>query len=105
MAHPKAFEIAAESIIGELATSKFHRSYLSHFGVDPKVTAKIWDMIKPDLPPRTKCHHLLWALMLLKVYNTENILSSWVGVSDNTFRKHAWSIIKIISKQKKKVVS
>ena len=106
VAHPKAFEIAAEDIIGELAPYEFHKQYVGHFGVDSCVSAKIWDLIQgEDLAPKTKCHHLLWALYLLKVYNTEVVLSRCIGVHPNTFRKFAWPIIRAIANQKAKVVS
>lgn len=105
MAHPSAFKFAAELIIGECGEAEFRRKYITHFGIDPVVTSKVWDLIKPVISHKTKPSHLLWALLLLKTYNSEEILSSLVGRTPKTFRKHAWYIIESISKQAKEVVS
>ena len=105
MAHPSAFKFAAELIIGECGEAEFRRKYISHFGIDPVLTSKVWDLIKPVISHKTKPSHLLWALLLLKTYNSEEILSSLVGRTPKTFRKHAWYIIESISKQAKEVVS
>ena len=105
MAHPKAFEIAAEDLIGDSNPSQSHQKYVAHFGVDSLVTAKIWDMTKPSLPTKVKPKHLLWALMFMKVYNSELVLASWAGVTPKTYRKYCWMIIEAIAKQVRNVVS
>lgn len=105
MAHPKAFEIAAEDLIGDSNPSQSHQKYVAHFGVDSLVTAKIWDMTKPSLPTKVKPKHLLWALMFMKVYNSELVFASWAGVTPKTYRKYCWMIIEAIAKQVRNVVS
>lgn len=105
MAHPNAFKIATELIIEDCNEYDFKRKYTANFGYDWVLHVKIWDMIKPIIPPKTKPKHLLWALMFLKVYNSEMVLSSWTGVTPKTFRKHMWPVVKAISEQAKQVVS
>ena len=41
--------------------------------------------------------HLLWALMLIKIYATEDVLSGIAGVTEKTYRKWAWKFIKAVS--------
>ena len=50
--------------------------------------------------------HLLWALMLLKTYETEPGIASWVGgIDEKTLRKWAWVFIEEISFLEPEVVS
>ena len=34
--------------------------------------------------------HLLWSLLFLKTYSTEEILAAQVGANEKTFRRWAW---------------
>jgi hypothetical protein len=58
------------------------------------------------MPKCARPKHLLWALLLLKVYGTETLLSSFVGgVTEKTYRKWAWCFIDGIAKLESAVVS
>lgn len=37
--------------------------------------------------------HLLWGLMLMKVYATEDVLANIAKATEKTFRKWAWAFI------------
>ncbi|KAL9183038.1 hypothetical protein ACHAXT_004825 [Thalassiosira profunda] len=75
------------------------RRYKAHFGIVPGVCADIWAMINPreEISPYAKPVHLLWGLMLMKVYSTEEVLSGIAGVTEKTYRKWAWTFIRATS--------
>jgi hypothetical protein len=84
----------------ETYTSKqlFH----SLFGTSPEICAKLWTMLSTEANmdiDRLACpKHLLWGLMLLKIYATEPILSSLAGGCDvQTFRKWTWQFVAAIA--------
>ena len=55
------------------------RRFRSHFGTTPALCAYLWDRIdKLSLPAGAKWYHLLWALLFLKLYATEEVLSGMV---------------------------
>lgn len=67
------------------------RKFRQHFGVTPTICAEVWAILA-DLdyhPSHAVPRHLLCGLLFLKVYATEQILSSLSGLSEKTFRK--WS--------------
>jgi hypothetical protein len=49
--------------------------------------------------------NLLWGLLFLKVYGTEDVLSDMVGTTRNTFRKWAWKIVEVLDDMEAEVVS
>lgn len=71
------------------------RKFKAYFGATPQICADIWQMINPheEISSYAKPVHLLWALMLIKVYATEEVLSGIAGVTEKTFRKWAWKFI------------
>jgi hypothetical protein len=74
-----------------------------HFGVGTHVTAIIWSTItKPD---GAEPHHLLWTLLFLKVYASEEVLSNLIGVCTNTYRKWVWPMLSAIQQMESQVVS
>ena len=83
------------------------RRYKAHFGIVPGVCADIWAMINPreEISPYAKPVHLLWGLMLMKVYSTEEVLSGIAGVTEKTYRKWAWTFIRATSDLSYSVVS
>lgn len=48
--------------------------------------------------------HLLWALLFLKVYGTESVLSSKCNCDEKTFRTKVWSILKALDGVKPSVI-
>jgi hypothetical protein len=68
---------AAHSFI-TLTQSLNINSYRPHFGVGPRVTAIIWS--KTTKPDGAKPHHLLWTLLFLKVYASEEVIINPIRV-------------------------
>ena len=72
--------------------NKYKRdAWMSYFGATPGVAAELWNrmvghgILVPDSRPR----YLLWALLFLRVYNTEKMNRFTSRVSEKTFRE--WS--------------
>ncbi|KAI2493259.1 hypothetical protein MHU86_21296 [Fragilaria crotonensis] len=58
------------------------RDFRSHFGVSPTVCFMIWEKCKSSfLVHNVLPRHLLWALMFLKIYATEDVLSTIAAFS------------------------
>jgi hypothetical protein len=82
------------------------RDFRSHFGVSPTVCFMIWEKCKSSfLVHNVLPRHLLWALMFLKIYATEDVLSTIAAVSRKTYRFWTWIVLMIIAKKKNDVVS
>ena len=47
------------------------RRFLALFGVSPTVCAVTWNYIAELVPDKASPAHLLWALIIMKVYSTE----------------------------------
>lgn len=78
------------------------------FGTHPAMCVSLWHMLSPEttMPKGARPIHLLWALMMLKLYCSESVLSSIAGgVTEKTFRKWAWIFIDGIAKLESRVVS
>lgn len=73
------------------------RRFKSYFGVSPEVCSISWNMLENEIPYGGEPKHLLWALMLLKQYNTENCNAANVGVDEKTFRKWSWIFIRMLA--------
>ena len=75
------------------------RKFKAYFGADPEICADIWQMINPpeEVSRYARPMHLLWGLLLMKVYATEEVLSGIAGVTEKTFRKWAWKFIKEVA--------
>lgn len=80
---PRVFEAEESSVADD-------RRFRACFGASPGRCTDVWRMINPvDIMPRgVQPHHLLWALLFLKVYATETVLTAMVDSPDEkTFRK------------------
>ena len=58
------------------------------------------DIEKDDDAPEDKIaypSHLLWALLFLKVYSMEAVLSGMIGINEDNYRKWAWHLIDKVS--------
>jgi hypothetical protein len=91
----------------------FDGRWQAHFCAEPEVCADVWrrlevdniDLDAPDDKIAEPCH-LLWALLLLKTYETESVLAGLCGgVDEDTFRKWAWHFIEKVSYLEHEVVS
>ena len=88
----KAFKILAKELLGFDSNRKFK----AHFGVTPEVCAEVWYSIKKPTNARPK--HLLWALLFLKLYETEDVLIAKLQVkSRETLRKWVWVMVQAIA--------
>jgi hypothetical protein len=91
----------------------FDSRWQAHFCAEPEVCADVWmrldvDATDPDAPDDKIAEpcHLLWALLLLKTYDTESVLAGLCGgVDEDTFRKWAWHFIEKVSYLEHEVVS
>jgi len=77
-----------------------HRRFVACFGCTIHIAAMLWCILDVDNlgPDNAKIHHLLWTLMFLKTYETNNILASIFDVDEQTYRKWTWLIIGAIAK-------
>jgi len=54
--------------------------YRAFFGCSPSVTSLMWGKIKSlNWAPRCQAKHLLWALMLMKLYDSEEVMAGFLG--------------------------
>ena len=101
------------SIIGMSYTNSisFNRRWRAFFGCSVKVCVLLWDKLVKNKIISTKDHrhsycHLLWALILLKVYDREAPLCKIVGgITEKTWRKHSWMFVGYLSNLESAVVS
>lgn len=127
------FDIVSPQICAELAREIFEKNpgyknktsaaldkeiCQSLIGTTYNICSELWNHIDPlhntqlqQAHPRvnlSKAHpkHLFWALVFLKVYDTESVLTRLVGGVDNkTFRNWSWAFVDGISSLKPRVVS
>ena len=101
-------------------SGEFVRRWMASFGTTPVVCAILWRRIDPERSfeeqsgkqthQYVKPVHLLWALLLLKVYGTESVMRSMVGtkeqpVTEKSFRKWTVLFVRAISFLESDVVS
>jgi hypothetical protein len=66
------------------------RRFKSNFGVCHRACAYVWQAVGDDKrPPGNQLVHLLYALLFLKIYNTEHQFKAITGRDEKTFRKYA----------------
>ena len=76
--------------------------FRSAFGVSSDVCSHVWEYMVTyetleDHVKTARPTHLLWSLMFLKVYSTENFLCSLLQTTGKTFRKWVWRMASAIS--------
>lgn len=79
------------------------RDFRANFGVSLQTIVDVW--VDGKFKKKTKPKHILWALLFLKTYATEDRLSRQVQVDRKTFRKWLWPTIKSIADLHLSVVS
>lgn len=67
------------------------RKFLAHFGVPALICEILWDKLGASLNFKPK--HLLWALLFLKTYNTEHVMSTILKTDEKTLRKYVWMVV------------
>lgn len=60
----------------------FLRCFRSYFGTSSKVCCFLWMMVKGTVPSHSRPVHLLWGLLFLKMYLTENVDANIVSVDE-----------------------
>ena len=105
---PEVFRHLGLSLLGHnperCRSDKFASSrFRSQYGTSWHIIADIWsDLVDFDHPvlklEYAENYHLLWALMLLKTYQSETVLGGKCkGASEKTFRKWSWAFIGAIA--------
>jgi len=107
----EAIELAAKDTLGYAPSYKWEsknkdRTFRACFGASSEIVAEIWGRIEDTIDePGAKPKHLLWALVFMKVYSTEEIHRSIVGwPSPKKFRKWSWYFIRKICDLKPEVI-
>ncbi len=81
---------------GSLSTG--YRKYKSYFGTTPVVCVAAWDNFDSVRPPKSEPKHLLWALLHLKLYCTEHVDTTLVGVTEKNFENGATFLFVFLQK-------
>jgi hypothetical protein len=83
------------------------RRFRALFGCSPLVCSRAWSKLKRFklLPKGGAPSNLLWALLMMKLYDSEVVHSAIAGVDPKTFRKWSWEFIEALSNLDAKVVS
>jgi hypothetical protein len=87
-----------------LSASTERRKFRATFGTSPAICSLLWGMLLPGTTRGAKPVHLLWGLMLLKLYNSESAHCNIAGVDEKTFRKWSWFFIDAIAELSDDVV-
>lgn len=81
-----------------IQNAPFNRRFRSFFGTSPIICSSLWGLLAGSRPAYSQPKHLLWALMFLRLYNTEHIHARLAGVDEKTFRKWSWAFVREIAK-------
>jgi len=107
----EAIELVARETLGWSENRRWNtkdkdKRFKACFGASSTIVAELWNRIQArgiDSAARPK--HLLWALVHLKVYSTEEIHCSIVGwPSTKTFAKWAWYFVELIAELRDDVI-
>ena len=85
-----------------------HRRFRALFGVDPEVCAAAWDLVGFNFGFPKGCEkvHLMWTLLFLKTYKTENDLAAMLGgIDEKTLRKWVKIMVELLARLESEVVS
>ena len=86
------------------------RQFRAFFGCSSLVCSALWQKLHAArginmILEGLSMDHILWGLMLLKLYNLETPNSSFAGVDEKTFRKWSYLAIECIADLHTEVVS
>ena len=84
------------------------RRFRSTFGTTPALCSILWEKLEPwrTMPKGAQPKHLLWGLMLMKLYLNEHALAALAGgVDEKTISKWAWMFVAKIASLDSDVVS
>jgi hypothetical protein len=106
----KSIEETAQAVLGFPVTRKWESKdkqdrFKSLFGANSKVITVIWKEIQNHIDEDIFRKHLLYGLLFMKVYSTEEVHCAIVGwPSVKTFREKAWHIVECIAELKPKFI-
>jgi hypothetical protein len=100
---PQHGSMHADSL--QVCNTKTLRSFGAKFGACPNVCCDFWERLQSRRPKCVMPKHLLWGILFLKVYGTEDILRNMVGATRKTFHKWSWKIVEIVRDMEAEVVS
>lgn len=81
------------------STAIAERRFRAFFGTSPRVCARLWYLLLTcGHYESEKPVHILWALMFLRLYETEHVNASLAQVDEKTFRKWTWKVISKLSR-------
>ena len=85
-----ATNICYQNFLSHLSEQLINRHFRAMFGMSSQTAHLLWIMLDVEIsgPTGGKCIHLLWMLMFLKEYCTQDSLSGICHVSRKTF--HCW---------------
>ena len=90
-------EITYGQLAGDRCFTSELKSFRSLFFIAPSNCSLLWAKIKQqNLAPRAKPEHLLWALLWLKLYATDEVLAGILGVDEDTFRERTFEMVRAI---------
>ena len=75
------------------------------FGISPQVCSFVWAFLVGHYVMIAKPMYFLCALMFLRHYTTERLLSSTFHLDEKTIRKHIWAIIDALAQMAVDTVS
>jgi hypothetical protein len=83
------------------------RRFKAFFGVQPARASEVWSLLLGHnlMPPKALPVHLLWALLFLKLYGTEDVNAGMIGHDEGTIRKWVWLLVKAMHDLSKILVS
>ena len=79
-------------------------AFEAYFGATPMQCSVAWSLME-NRPANALPKHFLWALLFLKVYASEEVLSKLVGTSRETYQEWVWRMLICISAMYPKLVS
>jgi hypothetical protein len=90
---PTTFLHHGKFILGRQNEGSAHceRRFRALFGCSWQTCNAIWHRCR--LSVKAKPYHLLWALLFLKTYESEDVLCILVRTTRKTFRKWSWHVI------------
>ena len=84
-----------------------HRIFREFFGTSPSICSVVWREFESidAIPKSAQPQHLLWALLFLKRYLTEHVMSSIICCDEKTIRKWVWTFVRLLSSKLTIVIS
>lgn len=73
------------------------RRFVALFGVSSSSATILWNRLGNCPINGGAPKHLLWALMFVKIYATENVNATLLKTDEKTFRKWTWVFLKMLS--------